>query len=399
MNNTKKTMKGLTGAEASAEAMKQINPDVVPAYPITPQTPVMHTFTKFVADGEVQTEMILVESEHSAMSASVGASAAGGRVMTATSANGLALMHEIVYIASSSRLPIVMTVVNRALSGPINIHCDHSDTMAERDSGWIQIYSATAQEVYENTLMAIRIAEHPDVRLPVMVCQDGFITSHGVENVEVLDTTTVKMFVKEHKPFYPLLDVDNPVSSGPLDLFDYYFEHKRQQSEAMMNARNVMKSVFEEFSKITGKKYDFFEGYKLDDADYVIFVMASTADTVKHVVDELREKGEKVGLFKLNVYRPFPIEEVVQHLKTKKVIAVMDRSESFGAMGAALFNEVRSAMFEVNNKPKIVNYIYGLGGRDCDDETIKKVFNDLKHLDNLKENQYYEKVIYLGVRE
>ncbi|MFW5852957.1 MAG: pyruvate ferredoxin oxidoreductase, partial [Nanoarchaeota archaeon] len=323
MNHVQKTMKGLTGADASAEAMKQINPDVVPAYPITPQTPVMHAFTKFVADGDVQTEMILVESEHSAMSASVGASAAGARVMTATSANGLALMHEIVYIASSSRLPIVMNIVNRALSGPINIHCDHSDTMAERDSGWIQIYSATAQEAYDNTIMAMRIAEHPDVRLPVMVCQDGFITSHGVENVEVLDNTSVKMFVKEHEPYYPLLDTDKPISYGPLDLFDYYFEHKRQQSEAMMHVRKVAKEIFKEYEELTGRKYNFYENYMLDDADYVIFVMSSTADTAKEIIDNLREKGEKVGMFKLNMFRPFPISDVIKELKDKKAIAVM----------------------------------------------------------------------------
>ena len=389
-------MKGLTGSEASAEAMKQINPDVVPVYPITPQTPVMHSFSQFISDGEVNTELIRVESEHSAMSASVGASAAGARVMTATSANGLALMHEIVYIASSSRLPIVMTVVNRALSGPINIHCDHSDTMAERDSGWIQIYCSTAQEVYDMTIIAMRIAEHKDIRLPVMVCQDGFITSHGVENVEVLDNNSVSMFVGQHEPVYPLLDVENPVTYGPLDLFDYYFEHKRQQSEAMMHSRKAMNAIFSEYSKLTGRDYGMFENYKLDDADYVIFVMSSTADTAKEVVDRLREKGEKVGLFKLNVFRPFPVGDVIDNLRGKKAVAVMDRSESFGAMGAALFNEVRSALFEVDDKPKIINYIYGLGGRDCDDEDLIFVFNELKELDG---KNHYDKVRYLGVRE
>jgi pyruvate ferredoxin oxidoreductase alpha subunit len=391
-----KTMKGLTGAEAAAQAMKQINPDVVAAYPITPQTPIMHAFSTFISNGDVQTELIRVESEHSAMSATVGAAAGGARSMTATSANGLALMHEIVYIAASSRLPIVMPIVNRALSGPINIHADHSDTMAERDSGWIQIYSSTAQEAYENILMAVRVAEHPDVRLPVMVCQDGFITSHGVENVEVFDDSVVKMFIKEHEPFHPLLDTDNPISSGPLDLFDYYFEHKRQQSEAMMHARKVFKEIFKEFGEISGKKHWFYEGYQLEDADYVIVVMASTADTTKQIVDDLRAQGEKVGLFKLNVFRPFPIEDVLKELAGRKAIGVMDRSESFGAMGAALFNEIRSAMYDVPNKPKMVNYIYGLGGRDCDDETIKQVFEELKGLEH---HDHYERVRYLGVRD
>lgn len=394
--NVQKTMKALTGAEAAAEAMKQINPDVVAAYPITPQTPIMHAFSTFISNGDVQTELIRVESEHSAMSATVGAAAGGARSMTATSSNGLALMHEIVYIAASSRLPIVMPIANRALSGPINIHVDHSDTMAERDSGWIQMYSSTAQEAYENILMAVRVAEHPDVRLPVMVCQDGFITSHGVENVEVFDTPVVKMFIKEHEPFHPLLDTDNPISLGPLDLFDYYFEHKRQQSEAMMHARKVFKDVFKEFGEISGKKHGFYEGYQLEDADYVIVVMSSTADTTKQVVDDLREQGEKVGLFKLNVFRPFPIEDVIKELQGRKAVAVMDRSESFGAMGAALFNEIRSAMYDVAEKPKMVNFIYGLGGRDCDDESLQQVFEELKGLEN---HDHYERVRYLGVRD
>ncbi|MFW6231125.1 MAG: pyruvate ferredoxin oxidoreductase, partial [Nanoarchaeota archaeon] len=231
---------------------------------------------------------------------------------------------------------------------------------------------------------------------PVMVCQDGFITSHGVENVETLDNATVKMFIKEHDPYYPLLDTDNPISSGPLDLFDYYFEHKRQQSEAMMHARKVFKQIFKEFGKITGKTYGFYEGYQLEDAEYVVLVMASTADTAKHVVDVLRERGEKVGLFKLNVFRPFPVEEVLKELEGRKAVAVMDRSESFGAMGAALFNEVRSALFESEKKPKIINYVYGLGGRDCDDESLMTVFAELKELEH---QDHYEKVRYLGVRD
>ncbi|MFP4118038.1 MAG: pyruvate ferredoxin oxidoreductase [Candidatus Woesearchaeota archaeon] len=393
-----KKMKGLTGSEASAEAMRQIDPDVVPVYPITPQTPVMHTFSKYISDGEVNTELIRVESEHSAMSATVGASAAGARVMTATSANGLALMHEVVYIAASSRLPIVMTVVNRALSGPINIHCDHSDTMAERDSGWLQFYCSNAQEVYDMTIIAMKVAEHKDVLLPVMVCQDGFITSHGVENVETLDNNTVKMFIGEHTPTYPLLDTDNPVTYGPLDLFDYYFEHKRQQSEAMMHSRKIVEDVFSDFAKITGRHYSTTEDYMLDDADHVILVMSSTADTAKEVVDDLRSKGEKAGLLKLNVFRPFPVGKIIDSLRGKKAVGVMDRSESFGAMGAALFNEVRSALFEVpeHERPKIINYIYGLGGRDCDDETLSHVFKELKAL---MDEDHFEKVRYLGVRE
>jgi pyruvate ferredoxin oxidoreductase alpha subunit len=392
-----KESKALTGAEASAEAIKQINPDVMAAYPITPQTPVMHAFAKFVADGDVDTELICVDSEHSAMSATVGASAAGARAMTATASNGLALMHEIVYIASSNRLPIVMSIVNRALSAPINIHCDHSDTMAERDSGWLQFYSENPQEAYDLTILAQRVAEHPDVRLPVMVCQDGFICSHCVERVDVMPKDVVQNFVGEFHPNHPLLDVDNPISYGPLDLYDYYFEHKRQQSEAMMHARRAFEEISAEYANVVGKKYDFVENYNTDDADIVIVTMSSTAGTAKDVVDELREQGQKVGLLKITVFRPFPVSQIVDALKDKKIVGVLERSESFGAMGAAIFNEIRSAMYELKEKPHVIEYIYGLGGREMDPKTIKGVFQELDEMKN--QEQIHEKVKYLGVRE
>ncbi|MBN2459281.1 pyruvate ferredoxin oxidoreductase [Candidatus Woesearchaeota archaeon] len=393
-----KTKRAMTGAECTAEAMKQVNPDVVAAYPITPQTEIMHNFSQFVADGEVDTELVTVESEHSAMSACVGASAAGARAMTATSANGLALMWEIVYIASGTRLPIVMNVVNRALSGPINIHCDHSDSMGCRDSGWIQLYSETGEEAYENTLMAVRIAEHPDVLLPVMVCQDGFITSHCVETVEIIDDATAKAFIGAYKPHYPLLDVDKPVTYGPLDFFDYYFEHKRQQIDAMEHSKKVIRQVFDEFGKIVGKEYDFFEGYMLDDAEKVIFCSNSSAGSTKVIVDELRAKGEKVGLLKMRVFRPWLNEQVVEKLKHAKVVAVLDRAASFGALGGPLFHEVRSSFHEQEkqDKPILINYIYGLGGRELDLEQIRKVFAELEEIKN---GNLGELVRYLGVRE
>ncbi len=392
-----KEIKALTGAQASAEAIKQINPDVIAAYPITPQTPIMHGYAKFIADGEVDTELINVDSEHSAMSATVGASAAGARAMTATASNGLALMHEIVYIAASTRLPIVMSVVNRALSGPINIHCDHSDSMAERDSGWLQFYSENPQEAYDLTILAQRVAEHPEVRLPVMVCQDGFITSHCVERVDTMPTDVIRKFVGEFKPYRPLLDTDNPVTYGPLDLYDYYFEHKRQQSEAMMNARKVFKEVAKEYESIVGKEYKFIEEYKTEDADYVIVTMSSTAGTTKFAVDRLRAKGKKVGMVKLRVFRPFPVADFIESLKGKKAVAVLERSESFGAMGAAIYSELRSALYDVPDKPKLVEYIYGLGGREINPSLINRVFEDLENIDD---NDYtYNKVKYLGVRE
>ncbi len=385
-----KTRKAYTGAECTAEAMRQINPDVVAAYPITPQTNIMHAFSQFVADSVVDTDLVTVESEHSAMSACVGASSAGARAMTATSANGLALMWEIVYIAASTRLPIVMNVVNRALSGPINIHCDHSDSMGCRDSGWIQLYSENGEEAYENTIMAMRIAEHNDVLLPVMVCQDGFITSHSVETAEILDDDTVKNFVGEHQAHHPLLDTDNPVTYGPLDLFDYYFEHKRQQVLAMKNAKKVIREIFDEFGRITGKQYDFFEGYQLEDAEKVILCANSSAGTVHEVVDELREQGQKVGLLKMRVFRPWLNEMVVEKLKHVKAVAVLDRSDSFGAFGGPIFSEVRSSFHESTEKPVIVDYIYGLGGRELDIDQIKKVFNEMSDADLVN---------YLGVRE
>ncbi|MBN1792705.1 pyruvate ferredoxin oxidoreductase [Candidatus Woesearchaeota archaeon] len=396
---TKKAKRAMTGAECSAEAMKQINPDVVAAYPITPQTPVMHTFSQFVADGAVETEFITVESEHSAMSACVGSAAAGARTMTATSANGLALMWEVVYIAASTRLPIVMNVVNRALSGPINIHCDHSDSMGCRDSGWIQLYSENGEEAYENTLMAVRIAEHKDVLLPVMVCQDGFITSHSVETVELLDDESAKAFVKEHEAVDPLLNVENPVTYGPLDLFDYYFEHKMQQVDAMEHSKRVIREIFDEFGTLTGKKYDFFEGEHLEDAERIILCTNSTAGTARVVVEELRAKGEKAGLVKMRVFRPFLNEEVVAKLKNAKAVAVLDRAASFGGYGGPIFMEVRSAFHEEKEKPVMINYIYGLGGREMDTTQIKTIFSELSAAANSAPGDLGSVIRYSGVRE
>jgi len=387
----------LTGDQAVATAMKQIDPDVVAAYPITPQTEIVMYFSNYVANGQVSTELIPVESEHSAMSACVGASAAGARTMTATSANGLALMWEIVYIAASLRLPIVMPVVNRALSGPINIHCDHSDTMGARDSGWIQIYCESGQEAYENTILAIRIAEHKGILLPVMVCQDGFITSHAVEGVKLFDDKRVKEFVGEYKAAHPLLDVENPVTYGPLDLQDYYFEHKRQQSEAMKGALNILPELFSEFEKTFGTRYDFIDTYKLEDADIAVIALSSTAGTARSVVDELRGKGVKAGLLRPRVFRPFPSEKIIKALKNVKALAVLDRAESFSAEGGPLYTEIKAALYDSDIKPLVTNYIYGLGGRDIFPDDIKKVYSDLGTA--LKNKKVSNSINYLGSRE
>ena len=377
MKKQSKKYQALTGNGAVAEAMRQINPDIVAAYPITPQTEIVENFAQFVADGKVSTEFIRVESEHSALSAAVGASAAGARTMTATSSQGLALMHEILFAASGLRLPIIMPVVNRALSAPINIHCDHSDTMAARDSGWIQIYCEDAQEVYDNVLIALKLAEDKEILLPVMICQDGFIISHAVANVLTLKDQEVKKFIGEYKPEYPLLDISHPITIGPLCLTDSYFEVKYQQVEAMNRVLKTFQKVNNEFKKLTNRSYDFFEEYKMNGAEKVIIVLSSTAGTAKVAVDELRKKGEKVGLIKLRLFRPFPEKEIIQALKNVQAIAVLDRAVSFGSYGP-VFIEIRSALQKLEKKIEISNYIYGLGGRDINVDDIKKVFEDLE---------------------
>lgn len=388
--------KALTGNEAAAYAMKQINPDVVAAYPITPQTSLMQKFADYIADGDVDTEMILVESEHSAMSACVGSCAAGARTMTATSANGLALMWEIVYIAASSRLPIVMPVVNRALSGPINIHCDHSDTMGCRDSGWIQLYSENAQEVYDNMVQAVRIAENPKVLLPVMVCFDGFIISHGLENVQVYPDKEVKDFVGEYKPARYLLDVKNPYTFGPLDLPDYYFEHKRQQSHAMSQASGAILTIAQEFNEKFGRLYSLIEPYKVHDAEIAIVAIGSTCGTAETVVDELRQKNIKAGLVKIRSFRPFPEDDLAVALLKCKAVAVFDRAEGFSATGGPLYREVKAAMLG-REKVLVRNYIYGLGGRDIGLDDIRFVYDELREI--AKTQKIKPPIKYLGVRE
>ena len=370
----------LSGNEAAAIAMKQINPDVVAAFPITPSTEIPQYFSSFVSNGEVDTEFVAVESEHSAMSACIGAQAAGGRAMTATSANGLSLMWEMVYIASSLRLPIVMSLVNRAVSGPLNIHNDHSDAMGARDSGWIMLFSENNQEAYDNLLMAHRIAEHKDVLLPLMVCQDGFITSHSIENIELLEDDKVKAFVGTYNPEHYLLNDKEPIAVGPLDLQAYLFEHKAQQGIAMRNAKKVIAEVSAEFEQLTGRKYEFFEKYKMDDAEQVIVCMNSTAGTAKAAVDELRAQGVKAGLLKIRMFRPFPAEEVAEVLKNAKAIAVLDKADSLNAAGGALFEDVVSGMYVANIHVPTVNYVYGIGGRDTTVQDIKKVYNDLNEV-------------------
>jgi pyruvate ferredoxin oxidoreductase alpha subunit len=370
-----------TGNIMVAEAMRQCAPDVMAAYPITPQTTIVEEYAKYVAQGRVHTEYVTVESEHSAMSACVGASAAGARVMTATSSQGLALMWEELHVASGMRLPIVMANANRALSAPINIHCDHSDVMGARDTGWILLFAETAQEAYDNTIMSVRIAEHPDVLLPVMSCLDGFITTHSIDRAEIMDDASVAAFVGEYVPTYALLDTDNPVSHGNFaGLGGPYFEFKKQQRIAIDASMAVVNQVGSEFSELSGRPFGVIEGWGMEDADIAIVVLGSTAGNARHVARDLREKGVKAGVLKVRCFRPFPGDEIRAALKDVKAIAVLDRSESFGAEGGPVFLEVKSALYDLDARIPVVNYIYGLGGSDVRLELMERVFSDLSDI-------------------
>jgi pyruvate ferredoxin oxidoreductase alpha subunit len=392
-----KTLRALTGNEAAAEAMRQINPDVVAAYPITPQTEIVQLYSGFVADGYVDTEMVAVESEHSAMSATIGASASGARAMTATSSQGLALMWEMLYIASGLRLPIVMPMVNRTLSAPLNIHCDHSDSMGARDSGWIQIYAEDSQEVYDNLIQAVRIAEHPRVLLPVMCCLDGFILSHAMMGVNIYPDEEVRDFVGTYQPEHTLLNPEQPITMGAIDMFDFYFEHKRSQAEAMRTCKPHLQEVFDAFADRFGTRYGFIEPYQLDDAEYAIIVIGSTVGTARVVVDTLRQAGQPVGMVKLRVFRPFPAEELIDTLGHLRGIAVLDRAEGMAGLGGPVFGEVRSALYDLAPRPTITGYVYGLGGRDIRIEDIEGVFHELK--DDVRAGRKDQRCRYIGVRE
>ncbi|MEA3273691.1 MAG: transketolase C-terminal domain-containing protein [Patescibacteria group bacterium] len=381
----------LTGAGAAAEAMKQINPEVVPVYPITPQTPIVEYFAKMIADGKVDSEMVRVESEHSAMSATIGAQAAGVRAMTASSSAGLALMFEVLGVASGLRLPILMNIANRALSAPINIHCDHSDSMGVRDMGWIQIYSENAQEVYDHNFLALKLAEK--VMLPAMVMQDGFITSHAMENVELTSDEKIQEFIGEYQPENPLLNVDKPVTVGALQLTDYYFETKRQQIEAMKTADEIYGDLASQLSDITGRSYPKLETYGLEDAETAVLTMSSTAGTAQAIAKKLQERKKmKVGVIKVRLFLPFPQKELQEVVKDLKSLAVLDRAVSFGST-APLAKEVKNALFDAKERPQIQSYVFGLGGREIYEKDIAKVYNTLVKGDISQE------VKYIGLRE
>ena len=399
----------LNGDEAVALAVKQSDVDVVAAYPITPQTIIVERYSEYVADGEVNTEFVCTESEHSALTACITASATGARTFTASASAGLALMHEMLYVTAGCRVPVVMAIVNRALSAPINIHCDHSDTMVERDCGWLQIYVENSQEAYDSTIQAFRIAEHTDLSLPVMVCLDAFFLSHTLENVEVLPDDVVKRFVGDRQ--FPLvighegekvpfkLDPNNPITMGPLDLYDYYFEHKRQQEEAIRKAPQIIREIHDEYARMSGRQYGggLVDAYCLEDAEVATVCVGSTAGTAKTVVDTLRAEGVKAGLLRLRTLRPLPVEDIGRALRNVKAVAVMDRSNSFGGHGGPLFHEVRHVLYDAQTHPHVVNYVYGLGGRDMPQSSIQNIYGDLQEI--LKTKRVKEVVQFAGVRE
>lgn len=382
----------LTGAQAVAHAMRQIEPDVVPVYPITPQTPIIEEFSQMVADGLCDSEIINVESEHSAMSAAVGASVAGARVMTATASQGLALMIEILYIAASMRCPIVMPIGNRALSGPINIHCDHSDAYLARDSGAVQVFVENAQEAYDYTLMALKLAEHRRVLLPVLVNLDGFTLTHSAEAVQLLPDELAQAFVGRYRPLHPLLNVQKPTTQGPFDMPDFYYEHKRQQADAILEVRDTFLEVQREYERATGRGYrGYFEAYRLEDARFALVALGSTAGTAKAVVEELRARGQKVGLLKPWLFRPFPHEAVAEALQDVEAVAVLDRALSFGSWGP-LYEEVAAALYPLDRRPRLHNFTYGLGGRDVTPEQIEQA------LALIRDPKLPRTMHYLGVR-
>lgn len=386
----------MSGNEAVAYAIRQINPDVMPAFPITPSTEIPQMVSAYIANGKVDTEFIPVESEHSAMSAAIGAEAAGARTITATSSAGLALMWEELLLAASNRMPIVMALVNRTLSGPININCDHTDGMGARDTGWIQIYSENNQEAYDNFIQAFPIAEDERVHLPVMICQDGFITSHAVENIELLEDTAVKNFVGEYNPQEFLLNPDKPIAVGPYSVSNYAMEARKNQELAMENAKAVILEKAQKFAEMSGRRYGLFEEYKTEDADYIMLIMGSAAGTAKEAVDELREQGKKVGVLKLRVFRPFPEKEIAEALKNCKAVAVMDRCESYNGNSGPLGSEVVAGLYRNRVFIEAVNYVYGLAGRDFTTTHAKDIFAELAEI--VEQGKKAENHKYIGLR-
>ena len=386
----------MSGNEAVANAIRQVNPDVMPAFPITPSTEIPQMVSTFINNGKMDTEFIPVESEHSSMSATIGACAAGARAMTATSSAGLAFMWEELLLAASNRMPCVLALVNRTLSGPLNINADHTDGMGARDTGWIQIYAENNQEAYDNFIQAFPIAEHPDVHLPVMICQDGFITSHAVENIYLEDDADVKAFVGERNPEEFLLNPGKPIAVGPYGVVGYCMEARKAQENAMEASKPVIIEMAKKFKEKFGRGFELFEEYRMEDADYVMVIMGSAAGTAKQACDDLRAKGVKAGVLKLRVFRPFPAEEIANALAGKKAVAIMDRCESYNGHGGPLGMEIMAGLYRAKSDIMAVNYIYGLAGRDFTVDHVYEIFEELDGA--VKSGKEPAQCRYIGLR-
>jgi len=380
MNNKEMNLKGVEvwdGNMANSQAFRQADVDVIAAYPITPSTATVENYCTFHANGYVDGEVIMTESEHAAMSACIGAGAAGGRVATATSSQGLALMIETLYQASGMRIPVVLCLVNRALAAPLNVNGDHSDLYLTRDAGWVSIDAFSPQEAYDMTLMSFKISEHPAVRLPVISNQDGFMTSHTAQNVIPLKDEVASKFVGDYLQVNALLNFDKPVTHGVQTEQDWHFEHKAKQHDALMGSKKVIEETFEEFKELTGREYKVVESYGMEDADVAIVCLGSTFETAKLAIDQIKkEEGINVGVVAPRVFRPFPLEEIAASLQTVKAVACMDRSAPGGTVGA-LYNEVSGALINSQNRPLVTNLIYGLGGRDMTVAGLKNIFRTL----------------------
>ena len=369
-----------TGNQMIAEAMRQIDPDVMAAYPITPQTTIVENYAKYVANGKVHTEFVTVESEHSAMSACIGASAAGARVATATASQGLALMWEELFIAAGMRTPIVMANANRALSAPINIHGDHSDVMGARDTGWIILFAETAQEAYDHTVISFRIAEDERVLLPVMTTLDGFITSHAMERCELMEDAVVKEFVGDYSPKYALLNTDDPVGHGMFAFGDSYMKSRLAGRRAIDGALPIIEEYGKAWAEKTGRPFELVDTWGTEDADHIVVVLGSAAGNARYIGKQVRADGLKVGVVRPKVYRPFPSAQIVEACKNAKSIAILDRSDALGAQHGPLASDVMAALYDAGLSIPTKNYVFGLGGADLTNELMFKVYADLQKL-------------------
>jgi len=383
------------GDEAVAYAVKQSNVDVIAAYPITPQTIIVERLSEYVANGELDAAFIQAESEHSALSICVGASLAGARVYTSTCSQGLALMHEIVYATSSMRAPMVMTIVNRSLNAPLNIHCEHGDIMAERDSGWIILFAANVQEAYDLTFIAFKLGEDPSVLLPVSVNMDAFVLSHSIEPITPISDEDAAKFLPPRKYEFEV-DADKPITYGTMALPDVYMEFKMQLKEAVESSAKIFEKVVSEYAKLSGRRYWYYQSYMIDDADAIVMALGSTYGTLKTAAKKLRNEGLKIGVLALTMYRPFPEKQLAEILRNTKALVVMDRAYSYGGIGGPLYTDILGTLYRNDIKIPVKNVVYGLGGRDFKLDEAEAVLR--MALDGAEAGRFDVNVSWWGVK-